>query len=152
MLSIYYGDMEGEYVHRPSDYFDTVFEPEWLVSDLAKEIISDIDKSSVISPYCIESPVFGQISPQMLAGGTKALLIMYNEPEVIVNATACGDNCAKWILRIAEEKDITINLRYLMDFGKEDFKPDVLILNIGQKVKNDHELFRPAVEFLGQMG
>ena len=87
MLSIYYGDMEGEYVHRPSDYFDTVFEPEWLVSDLAKEIISDIDKSSVISPYCIESPVFGQISPQMLAGGTKALLIMYNEPEVIVNAS-----------------------------------------------------------------
>lgn len=151
MLKIYYGDMKEPYVHRPSDYFDIVFEPEWLISDLAKQMILDIDKSEVQSGYCINSPVLGQISPQMLAGGTKALLIMYNEPETIVNATACGDNCAKWILKIAEEKDITINLRYLMDFGQEDFKPEVMILNNNQKVKNKYELLRPAINFLNQM-
>ena len=37
----------------------------------------------------------------------------------IFNASACGDNCAKWILRIAGKKNLTINLHHIMDFGKD---------------------------------
>ena len=70
-----------------------------------------------IRPYCIESPVFGQISPFMLSGGVKALLLMQNTDRVI-NASKCGDNCAKWIKKIAEQKDLEIDLEHIMRFNQ----------------------------------
>ena len=51
--------------------------------------------------------------------------------ERFLNASACGDNCAKWILRIAGKKNLTINLHHIMDFGK-DF--EAKILNTGEIV------------------
>ena len=45
---------------------------------------------------------------------------------------------AKWILKIGEMQDITINLRHLMEFGDEAF--EVKILNTGQIVHNMDEL------------
>ncbi|MCX4325973.1 MAG: DUF4869 domain-containing protein [Lachnospiraceae bacterium] len=36
-------------------------------------------------------------------------------------ATACGDNCAKWIKKFGDEMDITISLEHFMDFGDNSF-------------------------------
>lgn len=105
--------------------FQSLFKAEWLEDSLVKEMILDVDKSEVQSPYCIMSPVFGQISPYMISGGVKALILML-KTDYQIWATACGDNCAKWILRIAEEKEkqgkeLEICLEHYMDFGaKED--------------------------------
>lgn len=93
MLKIHYGIREKTVCNIRS-YFQSVFQPEWLNNQLAKDMILDVDKSRAIAPYCIESPVFGQISPFMLSGGVKALLLMQNTGRVI-NASKCGDNCAK---------------------------------------------------------
>ena len=62
--------------------------------------------------------MLGVISPKELAGGTKTLLHIRNCPDMVFNASACGDNCAPFILELGKERDITINLRHLMDFGK----------------------------------
>ena len=43
---------------------------------------------------------------------------MLNEPDKIFNASTCGDNCAKWILEIGKQKDLTINLRHMMSLEK----------------------------------
>lgn len=56
----------------------------------------------------------------------------------IFNASTCGDNCAKWILKMGEEKNITINLRHLMDFGENRFT--LRILNTNQIVHSMEEL------------
>ena len=64
----------------------------------------------------------------------------------IFNASTCGDNCAKWFLKIAEKEDRTINLHHLMDFGKEGF--DILILNTNQIVHTKMELVSIAGEFV----
>ena len=56
----------------------------------------------------------------------------FDESGKVFNASACGDNCAKWILEIAKHKDLTINLRHIMDFGDEDFEAKVL--NTGDMV------------------
>ena len=66
------------------------------------------------------------------------LSLMYNEPQNVFNASACGNNCAKWILKIAEKKDITVNLRHIMDFGDGEF--DINILNKNQIVHSMREL------------
>lgn len=69
-------------------------------------------------------PSFGQISPFILSGSVKALIMML-KTDYQMWATSCGDNCAKWILRIAEEKEkqweeLEICLEHYMDFRAED--------------------------------
>lgn len=86
----------------------------------------------------INSPILGVITPTKLSGGTKTLILIDNETDKIFNASTCGDNCAKWLLEMGREKDITINLRHIMDFGKDSF--ELLVLNTNQTVNTMKEL------------
>ena len=122
MLSIYLGEMD-QAIYYPPVYFDNQYEDEWITDKLSMEMIKDVDKSEVIGPHLIESPVLGPISVKEISGGVKTLILMaFDQSGKIFNASACGDNCAKWILKIGEEKDLTINLRHIMDFGNENLK------------------------------
>lgn len=130
--------------------FKNTYESEWLESELAKKMIQDVDDSEVLGGECIKSPVLGQIPPERLSGGVKTLLLMLNEPDRIFNASTCGDNCAKWILEIAKQKDLTINLRHMMNFGKDtDF--EIKIKNGGEVVHSMKELIPIASKYLNQM-
>ena len=141
MLHIFYGEMP-EVIDNTSVYFKNVYEDEWITDSFTKEMILDIDKSYVLDSAVIDSPVMGKIAPTSLSGGVKTLILMKNEPEKVFNASACGDNCAKWILKIAEEQELTINLKHIMDFGKADF--EIHILNTDQNVHNMKELIPVA--------
>ncbi len=145
MLKIFFGNMD-DVVFNTSIYFNNTYNQKWIVSSFGKKIIKEIDKSDVISENLIDSPFLGPISPEKLSGGVKTLLLMKNDKNKIFNATTCGDNCAKFILEIAEKKDLTINLRYIMNFG--DFKNPILILNTNKLVNNMDELILEAHEFV----
>ncbi|WP_310602312.1 DUF4869 domain-containing protein [Anaerosporobacter sp.] len=137
MLNIYYGDMP-EAIYNTAVYFKNVYEEEWITQQLSREMIADVDKSIVLDNAVVDSPVLGKIPPLSLSGGVKTLILIANVPEKIFNASTCGNNCAKWLLKMGREKDITINLRHLMDFGNEEF--EVRILNTNQIVHNMAEL------------
>lgn len=137
MLNIYYGDMP-EAIYNTAVYFKNTYEDEWITDDLSRQMIQDIDQSKVIGPRVIDSPVLGAITPRELSGGVKTLILISHVPDKIFNASTCGDNCAKWLLKMGEERDITINLRHLMDFGKQTF--EINILNTDQIVHNMEEL------------
>ena len=142
MLNVYLGKMD-EAVYYPPVYFDNRYEDEWIIDKRSIEIIRDVDKSDVVSAHLIESPVLGPISPKDLSGGVKTILLMlFDETGRIFNASACGDNCAKWILKIAESKDLTINLRHIMEFGDGEF--EMKILNTGEVVHNMLEFVNVA--------
>ena len=146
MVSIYLGDMK-EAVYHPPTYFDNMYEDEWITNSLSVEMILDVDKSAVVGPHLIESPVLGPISPKELSGGVKTLILMaLDENNMVFNASACGDNCSKWILKIAEKKDLTINLRHIMDFGEETFEAQ--ILNNGRQVHDMQEFVEVAGEYV----
>ena len=146
MLSIYLGDMP-EAIYHPPTYFDNMYEDEWLTNPLAVEMIADVDKSTVIGTHLIESPVLGPISPKELSGGVKTLILMaFDENDPVFNASVCGDNCSKWILKIAEDKNLTINLRHIMDFGERKF--EARILNTDQIVHNMQEFLDVAGEYV----
>ena len=146
MLNIYLGDMK-EAVYHPPTYFDNMYEDEWIMNSLSVEMILDVDKSAVVGPHLIESPVLGPISPKELSGGVKTLILMaLDENNMVFNASACGDNCSKWILKIAEKKDLTINLRHIMDFGEETFEAQ--ILNNGRQVHDMQEFVEVAGEYV----
>ena len=146
MLHIYFGEMT-EAIYHPPTYFDNMYEDEWITDPLSKEMIKDVDKSDVIGPHLIESPVLGPISPKELSGGVKTLMLMaFDENDKVFNASACGDNCSKWILKIGQEKDLTINLYHIMNFGQEPFEAE--ILNSGQVVHTMLELIKIAGRYV----
>ena len=146
MLSIYLGQMDDA-IYYPPVYFDNQYEDEWITEPLTIEMIKDVDKSEVVSPHLIESPVLGPISVKEISGGVKTLILMaFDETRKVFNASACGDNCAKWILEIAKRKDLTINLRHIMNFGKEDF--EIKILNTGEMVYNMKQFIETAEEYV----
>ena len=137
MLKIIFGNCEDA-IYNTSVYFKNTYQDEWITDELSVEMIKDVDKSDVIGPRLIESPVLGAISPKELSGGVKTLILINKDRDKIFNASTCGDNCAKWLLKIGETDDVIINLRHLMDFGNDEF--EIEIMNTHQIVRNMKEL------------
>ena len=127
-----------EAIFNTSVYFKNAYEDTWITDPVAREMILDIDKSVVLDSAVIDSPVMGKIAPVSLSGGVKTLILMKHERSRVFNASTCGDNCARWILKLAETDELTINLRHLMDFGEKTF--DIRIMNTGQIVHSMKEL------------
>ena len=145
MLNIFYGDMKDA-VYNTASYFKFDYEDEWITDPFVKEMILDVEKSVVLDSGVIDSPVLGKIPPVGLSGGVKTLILVKFEKDKIFNASTCGDNCARWLLKIAESEDRTVNLRHLMDFGEDSFT--VRILNTNQIVHSMRELVPIAGEFV----
>ena len=141
MLHVIFGDCK-DVIYNTSLFFKNTYESEWLEEDETKQMILDIDKSKVISDGAIESPVLGIIPPTNLSGGVKTLILINHVADKIFNASNCGDNCAPWLLKIAQKKDVTVNLRHLMDFGTGDFT--IKIENTNKIVHNMLELITEA--------
>ena len=100
MLNIFFGDMP-EAIYNTEVYFKNTYQDQWLEDDFAKRVIEKVDKSKVLDTHLIKSPVLGLIPPVMLSGGTKTLLLIKNNPDLVFNASTCGDNCARFILELA---------------------------------------------------
>lgn len=146
MLSIFFGEREKE-IYNPSIYFDHQYEDEWITSDLARQMIREVDRSEVVTSHVIESPVLGGIGPKELSGGVKALMLMaFDESGHVFNASACGDNCAEWILKLAREKDLTITLHHIMKFLH--LQEEIRILNTDEVVSNFRDYARIAMQFV----
>ena len=137
MLNIFYGDMQGM-IYNTAVYFKNMYDRQWLEDEQVKAMIADVDSSQVLSSGVIDSPVMGIIPPTSLSGGVKTLILIDKMPEKVFNAYNCGDNCAAWLLKIGASKDVTVNLRHLMNFGQGRF--DIKILNTNQVVHSMQEL------------
>lgn len=147
MLKIWY-NTGIEYLNDAPAYFDNVYEDEWLEDDLVKEMIRDVDHSEVLTPHIIERPVLGAITPRELSGGVKVLILMLKDDSFIYNMSNCGNNCAKWVLKIAEKKDLTVFLRHIMRFEGEF---EIQIMNTGRIVHNRSEYVRGLLEAEGML-
>ena len=144
MLKIVFGEIPNSIYHPPT-YFDNQYEDEWITDPLTVEMIKDIDKSDVIGAHLIESPVLGPISVKEISGGVKTLILMaFDQSGKIFNASACGDNCAKWIVEIAKKKDLVINLHHVMDFSAVG-EFDAIMENTGRRIHNYGEYLQEAI-------
>ena len=106
MLSIYFGEKDN--VMNGPAWFRFNYEAKWLSEGLVSRMIRDIDKSEYQGGELIMSDVLGPIPPERLSGGLQTLICIYNKPELMFNATSCGENCAKWLLEMGKDKDISI--------------------------------------------
>lgn len=145
MLSIYFGDKENV-IHGPS-WFRFNYRPEWFKDAFVQEMLKDIDKSEFVGGELIQSDVLGPIPPERLSGGLQTLISIYKKPELVFNATSCGENCAKWLLKIGEKQDIEVNLRYFMPFdGLDPF--EIRVINEDKTVLNMDEYTHVAIKYV----
>ena len=144
MLSIYYGTYTGEnYIDNPDLYFDNTYEDAWLEDPLSKKMVKDIDKSDLVGPNLVISPVLGSIPVSRLSGGVKTLIQIANDPDHVYNASACGDNCALWLLKIGAKKNVLVRLGHQMRFTNEPF--EIRIENTGEIVHSRKELVAAVI-------
>lgn len=147
MMKVLFGHELDYTVWSVDSYFNAVYEPEWVTGSIVKEMIKDIDKSDIVD-QCVYSPVLGQISPEKLSGGIKAMLLMTQntEPEMYMNLTACGQNCAKWIARLSLEYNFTVvQTGVHLDF--EDYPFDILCLNNMERTSDPERFIRLECDF-----
>ena len=147
MLSIFFGNYKGKnYIDNPNLYFDNTYMDEWLEDELSKEMVKDVDRSDLISPNLVVSPVLGAISVNRLSGGVKTLIQIAHDQEHVYNASACGDNCAKWLLRLGQERDVLVRMGHMMHFGDgESIRLNIRIDNTGEVVHSQSELNRKVI-------
>lgn len=142
MLKIQLGSDENV-IEDVDVWFDNEYEDVWLKDPFVQRMIESVDDSQVLSTSCIKNEVLGLFPPTDLSGGIKALILMYETDEIIY-ATNCGDNCASWIMEIAEKKDITICLEHYMEFP-ENVK--ALVVNYGRFVETNQDLQETMLYF-----
>lgn len=147
VLNIYFGPMP-EAIFDTASYFNNTYLDSWLTEELSVRMIKDVDRAAVLSAKAVDSKALGVIPVTGLSGGVKTLMLIDHEPGKIFNASACGDNCAKWILEIARRhrEDITINLHHIMDFdvGNRKRTFDIRIANTDKTVHTMGELVLSA--------
>jgi hypothetical protein len=68
---------------------------------------------------------------------------MLKDDSFIYNMSNCGNNCAKWILKIAEKKDLTVYLQHILRF-EEPF--EIEIMNTGKIVYTSAEYVEGLLE------
>lgn len=145
MLRIFLGDREN--VNYGPSWFTFNYQPEWLKDPFVQEMIEGVDHSRYIDGLVIESPVLGPIPPERLSGGVKTLIMIYERPDLVFDATSCGENCTRWLLEIGNRKDVLVNLNYLMPFG--DYEPfRIRIENDGSEISNYGDFLRAADKYL----
>ncbi len=147
MLKVWLGDCElSNYNPCPSVYFNNAYENEWMLQDITKEMVLDVDKTELIDANVAISPVLGSMPVTKLSGGVKTLILINNDSDWVFNASSCGDNCAKWLLKIGETKDVTIRLGHYMQFP-EPFEME--ILNSNRIIRTMKEFVEEAIKIEG---
>ena len=145
MLNIHFGKVENAF-YGPS-WFKANYAPEWLADPLVRNFLRDIDRSDYKGGNLIDSEVLGPISPGELSGGVQTLICIYKCPELVFDATSCGNNCARWLLEIGKLEDITVMLEYFMEFN--DLEPfRIRIDNTGEIVENIRDYTFAALDIL----
>lgn len=145
MLQIQYGEMEN--VAYGPIWFKHNYETDWFADPFVQEMIRDVDKTTYREGSVLDSEVLGPIPPLSLSGGVKTLILIYERPDIVFDATSCGQNCARWLVEIGKRKDVTVNLRYFMRMdGLEPF--EIRIVNADRIVRSAEEYALTTLDFL----
>ncbi|MCR5726355.1 MAG: DUF4869 domain-containing protein [Lachnospiraceae bacterium] len=145
MLHIKFGEMDN--VNYGPSWFKANYHPEWLKDPFVQDMILGVDKSKYVDGLVIDSPVLGPIPPERLSGGIQTLIMIYERPDLVFDATSCGENCSKWLLEIGKQKDVMVNLNYLMKFDKCD-NIEVYIENENRLINNYEDYILTAVKYV----
>lgn len=152
MLKIYFGYDENA-VLSVDTYFNNTYEDEWFDDAFVKKIVKVVDDSEVRDRQLIVSPVLGQIPPERLSGGAKALILLYETNNFYTDLIVCGSNCEDLLLDIGEKKDVRCSLSgydlSLESLGTGDHLTPVECENDGTLLHTHKEFVMKMLSIMG---
>lgn len=148
MLSIEgrpFNEIDGskDLIKFPGAVFDAFYGDDWLDDPFSRKVITDIQKVDVMDTSRHTEEILRQrgLAPRQLANGTKNLLVC----KFYLLGRKCrlammGPNCYKWLMDIADEKDICGVTTDVIKFTDEDLKGrSVLFVDTGVSVTTSGE-------------
>ena len=145
MLYIDFGGAKFDNLGHPEYAFPAFVQDSWFDDPVVKQIVKDIDEAEVFSAYSMKHPVFGAINYTMLSSTCRNLILLYELPDEVINATYCGEKAGDWILRISEKRDVKIMLDYALLFSR-DF--NAIVVNGDERIRTLKDYYRYAMRYL----
>ena len=127
MLHLYFESIHKlvqreEFIRFPSEAFNCAWEPDWVNNPLSRQIIHDIDqvelREGVSTEMCCLLMGF---RIQDLSTGTKNLLLCRYLNQ-LNRMTMMGENCYKYLMDIAQEKEVYMGCSNFVFFTQEDLR------------------------------
>lgn len=100
------------------NYFDVYFK-EFTDKDL--EVLKEVENAKYIEGNLIKSP-YGYCSIYDMSTGTKTIINVINNPDIIFDVTECGKNALTYLFEEINDTDIEVILRhssFVLPEGKE---------------------------------
>lgn len=111
---------EHKYESYVSDYFDDEYEDDWFKDEYVKKLIKEVDDTDVLADGTLHNKYLGGIVKSQLSSGVKGLILLY-KTDCKINGDRLGDNCWKYVMEIAKNKDIYIIIKHIPEFP-DDFE------------------------------
>ncbi len=124
-----------QYIYDIDGFFDGYFEEQWTDNDWADKVLFEVDGSKFLAPKVVESPVLGSISHEWISGGSKQLIMMNCEQNIVYDGDNLGDNCWHLLLELGKTKNIMLTLSYYPKFDWIDGE-SIYIINHGTVVRD----------------
>ena len=110
------------FIRYPSIEFNCGWEPEWLNNPFFRRVIHEVDHVDIPDGMTTEMAcLLKNMRVEDLSTGTKNLMMCkyYNE---FNRMTMMGKNCYKYLMDIADEKDVYMGCSNYVFFTDEDLK------------------------------
>ena len=147
MLKIYWGLLDETMFNVDREFMGVGHDMKWFDDPFVLALVHDIDNCSydpVTQMFTdLELPQH-KFHAEQLSSGSKGLILLYKRPQQTMRiwGTMFGDNCTPWLLKIAEKKDITIDLEHFLNFPEDQFKAYSIHQ---QKMYDDYDDYRHEV-------
>ncbi len=148
MMTVLFGYDLYRTIWNVDVYFNRAFKREWLAHDFTKKVIKEIDKSEIVDS-CVFSPVLGMIAPEKISGGSKALIMLYENGTReghYINLTSMGQNCVPFLSELSLIKDFTVCMTGV-DLSFKGYPIDAFCVNNQMRITDDKTWFFKMVEF-----
>lgn len=123
---------------------------DWFEDPFIQKIVKEIDNTTVINAFTLDSPVLGKISYERLSGGAKALILLYKEPSIELWGSLCGDNCIPLMCEISEIHDIIVKFSHIPRNFPENSK--AVFLDNGEEANTGKEIMDGIFERIVKIG
>jgi hypothetical protein len=128
-------------------YLEKYATEEWFQNETTRQIILDTDNVMCNGMYDMNSKTFGQIDYTKLSTGTKNLIIGYNADNVTISATYCNDAGIQWLLRIGQQKDLTVDVYHKIKFP-ENIEFKAILLNDNRELNSVEDFNKAITDYL----
>lgn len=91
-----------------------------ITDPICAEVIHEIDQSTLIPERgIVHSPEFGYMPVDRISGGAKCLLLLYARPDLLLYASAMGENCSYMLKKVSDLVDCRLWIDYAFPFQSD---------------------------------